>query len=255
MRNSVIIIISLITSVVLFTSCTEDALMTNTLEIEEVNVSASEMDMKESNMRILESNTSSEGTTSIFVVDCDTQLRTQTQGGWGSVPRGNNPGAYLHSNFAKVFPKGLTIGSINKITFTNAQAITDFLPVGGTASIITESYENPTEEMSVLVGQLLAATLSVNFDIKDSSFGIARTALRDMRVASGKFKGWTVLGILKESNIVLSGESTLFSVVEINEVLTSINENYIDGVINNGFFECETITDEGIEHHEEYQNP
>src|SRR5215510_9913562 len=38
------------------------------------------------------------------------QFRTQTQGGWGAPPAGNNPGAYLHAHFATAFPTGLTIG-------------------------------------------------------------------------------------------------------------------------------------------------
>lgn len=27
------------------------------------------------------------------------QLRTQTQGGWGAEPHGQNPGTFLHANF------------------------------------------------------------------------------------------------------------------------------------------------------------
>src|SRR4029079_4504484 len=33
-----------------------------------------------------------------------TGFRTQTQGGWGTDPTGNNPGVYLHANFAAAFP-------------------------------------------------------------------------------------------------------------------------------------------------------
>src|SRR5688572_32802239 len=59
-------------------------------------------------------------------------LRTQTPGGWGSTPRGNNPGSYLHANFDDAFPGGLTIGCENggSITVTSAQAITNLLPTG-----------------------------------------------------------------------------------------------------------------------------
>src|SRR4030095_10616905 len=42
-------------------------------------------------------------------VDCG-ELRTVTPGGWGSKPHGNNPGKYLHDNFAAAFPNGVTIG-------------------------------------------------------------------------------------------------------------------------------------------------
>ena len=37
------------------------------------------------------------------------QLHTQTPGGWGAEPNGNNPGTYLHANFAATFPRICTV--------------------------------------------------------------------------------------------------------------------------------------------------
>ncbi len=71
-----------------------------------------------------------------------TGFRTQTQGGWGAIPNGNNPGVYVHTNFAAAFPSGLTIGcsSGNKLVLTSAQAVTDFLPSGTTPAVLLFSF-------------------------------------------------------------------------------------------------------------------
>src|SRR5687767_12583900 len=73
-------------------------------------------------------------------------LRTQTPGGWGATPRGNNPGSYLHANFGDAFPGGLTIGceTGRTITVTSAQAVTNLLPTGGKAAKLGSSSVNPT---------------------------------------------------------------------------------------------------------------
>src|SRR5205085_783181 len=66
--------------------------------------------------------------------DCG-QLRTQTPGGWGAKPAGNNPGTYLYAHFAAAFPSGLTVGVTPNynIKLTSPQAVTNFLPSGGKA--------------------------------------------------------------------------------------------------------------------------
>src|SRR5687768_552631 len=74
---------------------------------------------------------------------CD--LKTFTQGGWGSKPHGNNPGSYQFKNFAAAFPNGLTAGcSTYQLNLTSAQAVCDFLPCGGSAAALTASYTTPT---------------------------------------------------------------------------------------------------------------
>jgi hypothetical protein len=78
----------------------------------------------------------------VLTIDCDQgggtephncQFRTQTQGGWGSPPNGNNPGAYLAAHFASAFPNGLEIGCTNRLRLTSAAAVRAFLPSGSNA--------------------------------------------------------------------------------------------------------------------------
>lgn len=163
------------------------------------------------------------------------QFRTQTQGGWGSVPRGNNPGAYLHSNFAGAFPSGVVVGGGYTITLTSAQAVTDYLPDGGTPAPLTQNWVDPTGMISVLAGQVVALTLNVGFDLYDPAFSPSPVNLKDLVVAdpTSPYYGWTVQQVLNQANLILGGGPGDPS--QINDAVSSINENFTDGNTNNGF--------------------
>jgi hypothetical protein len=166
--------------------------------------------------------------------------RTQTPGGWGADPHGNNPGTYLHKNFTKAFPGGVTIGSLHTVKFTTAQSITDYLPAGGKAEKLTRSYVNPTTDQlkNVLVQHILALTLSVGFDDADPAFSSSGVALGDMIIKSGPFANWTVRAFLAEANKVLGGSPSSFTVQQVLETATAINENYVDGKTDKGYLKC-----------------
>jgi len=170
------------------------------------------------------------------------QFRTQTQGGWGAPPHGNNPGVYLHANFAGAFPGGLTVGcaSMNWVKYTSAAAITEFLPAGGTPAVLTASATNPPSKSikNVLIGQVTALALSVGFDNYDPNFAPAEIPLSDMVIGTGTFAGKTVGEFLAIANDVLGGCSTSYSPTAINEVASQINENFDDGKSDNGFLVC-----------------
>ncbi|HEX6427160.1 MAG TPA: hypothetical protein VF008_05720 [Niastella sp.] len=169
------------------------------------------------------------------------QLRTQTQGGWGSTPSGNNPGTYLHANFQAAFSGGLTVGCYPYeyfVRLTSAQAVTDLLPTGGKASTLTGSAVNPASIKNVLVGQLVALKLSVTFDAYDANFGESSVALGDMIIGSGTFKGKTVADFLDIADQVLGGCNSQYTPTQVNETASSINENFVDGTTNKGFLTC-----------------
>ncbi|NII28319.1 hypothetical protein HB364_24770 [Pseudoflavitalea sp. X16] len=175
--------------------------------------------------------------------DCG-QLRTQTPGGWGAEPNGNNAGTYLHANFAAAFPNGLTVGCTPdyNVMLTTAQAITDLLPTGGQAAVLTQNYTNPAAIKNVLVGHLVALTLSTGFDVYDANFGQAGIQLGQMQIGSGTFAGWTVNDFLAEANKTLGGCGT-YTLQQVLTTATSINENYVDGLIDKEFLVCPRIQD------------
>lgn len=171
------------------------------------------------------------------VGDCG-QFRTQTQGGWGTSGAGDNPGAYRDANFDDAFPNGLSIGCDYTLTLTSSAAVQDFLPSGSTASALTENLIDPTSYSNVLAGQIVALRLSIGFDEYDADFSESTGNLGDMIISSGTFMDWSVYSILQEANDFIGACSSNYTASELNDVLSSINENYVDGTMDNGFLEC-----------------
>jgi len=166
--------------------------------------------------------------------------RTQTMGGWGAPPNGNNPGTYVHANFASAFPNGLTIGCTNTLKLTSAQKITDFLPSGSTAKALPAgNMVDNVAYKNVLAGQLVAATLSIGFDIANPNFSPASITLDNQIINNGDFAGKTVGFLVTEANNKIGGCASVYSFSQLNDALTMVNENYVGGTINNGNLECE----------------
>jgi uncharacterized repeat protein (TIGR01451 family) len=165
---------------------------------------------------------------------CASGFTTFTQGGWGAPPHGNNPGALLKANFSTVFPSGVTIGTGKTAKFTSAAAIQGYLPAGGTGGAFTTSYVNPTSTSAgVLGGQLLSATLSVNF----SNAGITKPGLGGLIVKSGPFAGDSVSQVLTIANTAIGGGGlpSGISFSDLTTVLDNINSNFDGGTTNHGF--------------------
>jgi hypothetical protein len=168
-------------------------------------------------------------------------LRTQTQGGWGAPPNGNNPGAYLHANFDAAFPEGLTVGCYPNnyyLKLTSAQAVTNLLPAGGKAAALGANATDPASLKNVLVGQVVALKLSVVFDAQNADFGESSVALGRMIIGSGTFKGKTVSQFLAIAEKVLGGCLTRYTAQQVNETAASINQNFDDGTTDEGFLVC-----------------
>jgi hypothetical protein len=185
--------------------------------------------------------TSSSSSTSTVIISSCGQLRTQTQGGWGAAPAGNNPGTYLHANFQSAFSSGLTVGCYPNnyyVKLTSAQAVTDLLPAGGPGTALISNFVDPASIKNVLVGQLVALKLNVTFDALDAGFGQSNVSLGDMIINNGAFKGRTVYEFLALGEQVLGGCNTQFTPQQIVDAATSINENFDNGNTNKGFLDC-----------------
>ena len=168
------------------------------------------------------------------------QFRTQTMGGWGAPPNGNNPASYLHANFAAAFPDGITIGCTRTLTLTSAQAVRNFLPSGTAPKMLpVGALVNPGQSYkNVLAGQLVAATISVGFDLYDPNFGESDGNLADAVFATGLFEGWSVADVLMEANNFIGGCGSDYTAGQLNAALDMLNNNYVDGTTDNGNFIC-----------------
>ena len=160
-------------------------------------------------------------------------FRTQTQGGWGADPSGNNPGTYLANNFAAAFPAPsyLMVGCTRRLQLTSAAAVNAFLPSSGTSKALPAGTTiNPGPVLkNTFAGQVVTLTLNVTFDNYDPSFGLVGYPLRDLRVANGTFAGWTVQQVLVESNKKLGGCSSPYTFSQLNDVCSMINQNFDNG--------------------------
>ncbi len=163
---------------------------------------------------------------------------TNTQGGWGSKPNGNNPGARLAEHFASVYPAGVSIGGTYTLHFTSAAAISAFLPQGGKPAVLSASAVNPTKKLTVFAGQTLALTLNIDFSAAGLMPGGA-TGLGGLKVTSGKLAGWTASQVLWLCNQVLGGNLAALpagvSLSDLNNVADAINNNFTDGDHDNGY--------------------
>ncbi len=169
--------------------------------------------------------------------------RTQTPGGWGAKAAGNNPGVYRDANFADAFPSGLLVGDPNKyfIKLTSAAAIEKLLPTGGKPAVLKKSYKDPAAIKNVLVGHMVALKLSVGFDDYDKDFGKAEGRLKKLIISDGfGFDGMNISDILKETDILLGGGKSSYSPSQMNEILTKINEYFVDGKKSDKYklFDC-----------------
>jgi hypothetical protein len=175
---------------------------------------------------------------SSWTVKVPCEFRTQTQGGWGTEAHGNNPGAYRDAKFAECFPEGLVVGCIGAVTLTTSTAVQAFLPQGGKPMSLDMNYIDPVENINVLAGQVTALTLNVGFDICDEDFSENGDAnLNDLVVVDEDSLcfGMTVEEVLTKANEILGNCGNAITASEINECVSAINENFVDGEEDNGY--------------------
>lgn len=164
--------------------------------------------------------------------ECDEQLRTQTQGGWGTECHGDNPGCYRDDSFDAAIGT-LVMGNeaYYTLTLTSSEAVEVFLPQGGPPAELLKNHIDPTDtEAGVLAGQLTALSLSVAFDLYDPDFGESDLNLKDMYAQVGPCAGMTVEEILVEANLIISGSGMgSFEPSQINDCLDIVNNAFVDG--------------------------
>ncbi len=165
-----------------------------------------------------------------FLIDCSKDVFCEfdviSQGGYGAPPNGNNPGVYLHANFAGAFPMGLQIGCNNTLNLTSAQAVTNFLPSGGQPSMLPQGMMNdPSNYNNALAGQLVAAVLNVGFDAYDPDFGPGEYPLGEASFMSGTFMGWTVQQVIDEANNFIGGCGSNFTASQFVSALAMLNNS------------------------------
>ena len=178
-----------------------------------------------------------------------TGFRTQTQGGWGTRPSGNNPGTVLANNFAAVFPSGIQIGCTDKLMLTSTLAVRNYLKGAGTPKALSPGVViNPTSGGGTFGVQMVALAINIQMDLAIPSFSSSTTNLKDLVISTGDFAGWTVQQFFDEANKKIGGCSAAnFSFSAYNDVASKINENYVDGTTQKNYLNCPAFTLSGVQ--------
>lgn len=174
------------------------------------------------------------------------QNYTLTIGGWGNENPQNPNYQLLHNNFAAAFPNGVRLGCTDgfSVVFTNAQAISDYLPAGSTARKLDRNYTNPTTAQlsNILVSQLLAVKLAVGIDAANPNYSSSPFLLGNQKFVSGTFAGMTVNQFLQlADNFIGDCGNSDYTASQFNAAATMINENY-DGGKDGGNLSCCNLT-------------
>jgi len=161
---------------------------------------------------------------------------TQTQGGWGSNPH-SEPGKRLYQYFDCVCKGDLDLGNLH---FTSAEAVQNFLPAGGPPGTLDKFYKNPTSTSAgVFAGQVTALTLNVLFSASGHMPQNDPTPLQDLLIARGPMEGVSVWALMKTAVDALNGDTGYqrygITLAELNDIVTAVNENFVDGEVNKGF--------------------
>jgi protocatechuate 3,4-dioxygenase beta subunit len=173
--------------------------------------------------------------------ECDLKnYVTYTQGGWGS-PDNSVPGNIRKTYFSQVFPTGLVVGGNKTLTLTSASKVRDLLPQGGSPGALNQNYTDPSNTSAgVFGGQVVALKLNVAFS-DAGVLGLSGAKLGELVVTQGPLTGKTVYEVLNIANVLLGGGTSSYTITQLNEAATKINENFSDGKVNKGYLDCPPV--------------
>lgn len=181
-----------------------------------------------------------DGTTTVLVA-CDEQSIsatpwhsgdevTYTQNSWTTAPGSDT----LTSNFGGVYTTGsVKVGVKYSMHFTNAGNVLAYIPATGTPAALTGNLVNPTSTPSgSFGGDVLALELNVDFSAKDVFGASSSTALGDLNLCGltdTSLNGTTVSSLLGTANTLLGGDTTAYSIADIDTLVRDVNSAFDGG--------------------------
>ena len=136
------------------------------------------------------------------------------------------------------------------MVFDSADAIIGYLPASGTPGALTGDIADPAATASgSLGGEILALTLSVDFDAFDDSFDgtLGNYKLGDMTYkapaadSTAIFNGMSVRQILAAANLFLGTATGPYTAQLLDQTVFNINFNFAPGIGDNGFLVCPVV--------------
>lgn len=178
---------------------------------------------------------------SATVVGCDlTGMASYSQGGWFQKAAGGNVGSIRDAHFDEVYPGDLVVGDPNgfTITFNSTEDVQNFKQGGG-ATVLSQSYTNPTFKLGNMASQIIAARLNRDYSAAEKIGTSDEYNLGELVFADGEFQNMTVNDFLTMAEIALGGGSLNgHSAGDFANAAEVINLSFHEGTVNSGALTC-----------------
>jgi hypothetical protein len=166
-------------------------------------------------------------------------LTTHTQATWGGDPTVDAGAILLTNSFNTVYGAtfGVTVGSFNGFTmsFTDALSVLAYMPSIGTFAPLNGNELNP---ISTVSGGFGGETLGLEFnvDFSDAGFLPGTSGLRfgdlilaNLNGAQAPLNGLTVRQLLGDTNILLSGGTSVITISDLGALVGEVNGSFFEG--------------------------
>jgi hypothetical protein len=166
-------------------------------------------------------------------------LTTYTQDNWGGNPSLDGGAALLQAKYDTVYAGAfgvVTVGSTSgfTMTFSDAVSVLRYLPAIGPFAPFNSSSFNPIQTAAGgLGGEVLG--LEFNVDFSDAGFlpGASGILFGDLILqnfgAHPALNGLTVRQFLGDTNTLLGGGSTIFSIADLGSTVGDVNASFSAG--------------------------
>ena len=169
-------------------------------------------------------------------------LTTYVQASWGGDPIGNPPftdpdpgAALLVAQFNTVYGAtfGVTVGSF--MSFDNAQSVLAYMPSIGQFAPLNGTVLDP---ISTASGGFGGETLGLEFNVDFSDAGLlpgtsglrfGDLILANLNGAQAPLNGLTVRQFLGDTNILLSGGTSVITIANLGTLAGEVNGSFFDG--------------------------
>ncbi len=175
----------------------------------------------------------------------DGDFITHAQDVWGDFPIGSNPSQLLQLHFNNVYAAtsaslevGIPGSSGYSMLFTGATEVLTYLPAVGSIGQLTADVVNPNaSNTGEFGGEVVALALNVDFSDAGVLQGNLGVPFGDLQIHSLStttgLNGSTIREFQEQANAMLGGASGLYGIVEIANLVESMNGSFgLGGVTN-----------------------
>jgi hypothetical protein len=166
-------------------------------------------------------------------------LTTYLQASWGGDPNVDAGATLLTNSFNTVYGAtfGVTVGSFSGFTmsFTDAPSVLAYMPSIGNFAPLNGNVLNP---ISTVSGGFGGETLGLEFNVDFSDAGLlpgtsglpfGNLILANLNGAQAPLNGLTVRQLLGDTNILLSGGTSVITIADLGTLVGLVNGSFFDG--------------------------